>query len=488
MIMILDKRVEYSNKNNCNLNNFVLFIAGSFVTTVIVFVYQYSFVYYFQKQNKRKCILLLMAANFLLFIIQIYIFRNIYFESNWDCGTLAEVSEGLAYHNYDINAGFSGDYFSRYPNNVWLTFFLMIIKKVNIWIGFTTPYFASVLAGIVGVNLSVFLLTIIVKELTNSRQWAGMAWMIAAGYIGLSPWNSIPYSDVFGLFFTVVILYLYIRRKHSKFPALRQCIITILSFVGYQIKPTVIIVWVAILIHTLIEIKSWKEFFRKGCQIAIILVICNLLISSATNWIVNDMGLVSDNNKRFTITHYIMMGLNEASTGGFYDKDVEYSASFDNVEERVNGNITVIKNRIMKNGLWGGIGFAIKKVVMNYNDGSFAWTKEGGFFKTISSAPNIFASVWLRYFYYAENNSVIYNIMQMIWLVLLFLDGIAGWSYLKADVKEENVVFLSLIGITLFTVLFEGRARYLILYSPYYIIAAVIGLKYLLEKIRIEKV
>lgn len=64
----------------------------------------------------------------------------------------------------------------------------------------------------------------------------------------------------------------------------------------------------------------------------------------------------------------------------------------------------------------------------------------------------------------------------------MYLNVIAGWSCLKLDNKEMNVIFLTLVGITLFVLLFEGRARYLFLYSPYYIISAIVGLKFLLEK------
>lgn len=483
MVLFIDKRIEYGNKNNCSLSNIVLFIIGSFVIIIAIISYYRYFACYLQKRNRKECYSLLIIVNGILFLIQVYVFKNIYFESNWDCGMLAEVSEGLAYHNYDINYGFSGDYFSRYPNNVWLTFILTIIKKINIWIGFTTPYFATVLIGIVGVNLSLFFLTIIVKEFTKDRQCSAITWIIAAIYLGLSPWCNIPYSDIFSMYFTVFILYLYVRRSYAKSSTQRWFMITMLSFIGYQIKPTVIIVWIAILIYSILSIKSRKELIKKGYRFVILVGICSLIISISTNIIMNYIGLMPDKNKSFSITHFAMMGLNEVTTGGFYSEDVEYSASFSNVSERIEGNRKRIKERIENRGLSGNFYFFIKKLIMNYNDGSFAWAKEGDFFKTIRPVPNIFISIWLRHFYYAENNSAIYNIMQMIWLLLLGLSIIAGWSCLKSEAKEKNVVFLTLIGITLFVLLFEGRARYFILYSPYYIISAMIGLQYLLKKI-----
>lgn len=413
IVMFVDKKIEYSCKNGCSLSNIALFIVGSFLALITVACFNCFnrwFAYYLQKLSKRESYLFLIIANILLLVVQLYILKNIYFETGWDCSVLAWVSDGLAYNNFDINAGFPGDYFSTYPNNLWLTFVLAIIKKIDIGIGLDTPYVASILVGIIGVNISIFYLAIIVKEITGSRLYSGLAWIIAAGYIGLSPWCIIPYSDVFALFFTVVILYLYVRKVCSKYFIWRWFLITMISFIGYKIKPSVMIVWISILINTLIQIKSRKEWIQKGWKMAVIVGICGLLTGGITNMIKDYIGFVPDDNKRFTVTHFAMMGLNEISTGAYYHDDVLYSASFPNVEERVNGNLIRIKERMISRGFVKNLYFFIQKLLMNYNDGSFAWTKEGGFFQTIPPVPNIFISSYLRHFYYAENNTTIYDL------------------------------------------------------------------------------
>jgi hypothetical protein len=42
--------------------------------------------------------------------------------------------------------------------------------------------------------------------------------------------------------------------------------------------------------------------------------------------------------------------------------------------------------------------------------------------------------------------------------------------------NAEDVITLSIIGITLFLLLFEARARYLYCYSPIFVLGAMIGL------------
>lgn len=78
----------------------------------------------------------------------------------------------------------------------------------------------------------------------------------------------------------------------------------------------------------------------------------------------------------------------------------------------------------------------------------------------------------LKEIYYPEGDkySLYTYISQSIWLMILggcFIEGILS---LKRPSKERCVVFLSIIGITLFNLLFEARARYLLLYVPFFIL------------------
>ncbi len=86
MILFIDKNIEYANKNNCDVSNIVLLIVGIIITVIVVIGYYRYFACYLQKRNKKECYFLLITANIVLFFIQLYIFKNIYFESNWDCG------------------------------------------------------------------------------------------------------------------------------------------------------------------------------------------------------------------------------------------------------------------------------------------------------------------------------------------------------------------------------------------------------------------
>lgn|GEM_PF-4454460 len=73
-------------------------------------------------------------------------------------------------------------------------------------------------------------------------------------------------------------------------------------------------------------------------------------------------------------------------------------------------------------------------------------------------------------------------------MTVLFLTGAYGLlSAGKTGKFETDVLKLSIIGITLFLMLFESRARYLFMYVPYFCVLAAMGLAELaeiLDKIR----
>ena len=76
-----------------------------------------------------------------------------------------------------------------------------------------------------------------------------------------------------------------------------------------------------------------------------------------------------------------------------------------------------------------------------------------------------------------ENNTWLPVIMQTVWVVVLCLTVIAAVLLLNQKPDEKWILCLSIIGITLFTLLFEGRSRYLLTYVPYYVILAGVGLQ-----------
>ena len=114
----------------------------------------------------------------------------------------------------------------------------------------------------------------------------------------------------------------------------------------------------------------------------------------------------------------------------------------------------------------------------------------GFFFATVSSRMVVFPqpdnhiAVFLRNVYYADHKyyDIYVTVMQSIWVFVLGAVAVSGLR--KENRQEIIVLMLSIVGLTLFEVLFEARARYLYTYAPVFCILAAIGIEKLNSEIK----
>ena len=164
------------------------------------------------------------------------------------------------------------------------------------------------------------------------------------------------------------------------------------------------------------------------------------------------------------------MGQNNESYGQYNKDDVEES---DTKGKRNDIEKTI--NRIKERKILGQFKFIKIKTLLNYNDGTFAWGREGDvFYYKILAKDSKISSLFKNYFYKDYKYNYIFKIItQLLWILVLMLTMFAGIK----DKKDKNsILYLSIIGITLFLTIFECRARYLYCYSPIFITLSMIGL------------
>lgn len=142
-------------------------------------------------------------------------------------------------------------------------------------------------------------------------------------------------------------------------------------------------------------------------------------------------------------------------------------------------NLEVFSQRIGSFDPGSLLKFLSNKMLMNVNDGTFSWGAEGGFFEKIGDNVNTGLSETLRSYYYAwgENYLTLFTLEQGFWIAVLILNmaGIFG-NQARAEREKWLVIELSIIGILIFELLFESRARYLYIYAPVFILGAMNGM------------
>ena len=415
-----------------------------------------------------------------LFAAQVFISYNIYFETGWDPGYAIIPGVNALLNGEDINQ-INGGYFKIYPNNLLLVHIFYLIQKVSQVLGFTweqAPLMPIIICNCAISSLTCYLIFVIGKQ-TAGRNAAAVGYGIGCVLFGLSGWKVICYSDSFALFLPILILWLY--QKKGVPVVLRWVLMCLLGYLGYLIKPQVLIVLIAIVIGRLLLrkagywLRNWKKVLAAVCLCAAVVG----SVSFGLNRLYAAGGFEANEESQLSLTHYLMMGFNRETNGAYNQDDVNLSMSIPTARERSKMNLEVFSQRIGSFDPGSLLKFLSNKMLMNVNDGTFSWGAEGGFFEKIGDNVHTGLSETLRSYYYAwgENYLTLFTLEQGFWIAVLILNmaGIFG-NQARAEREKWLVIELSIIGILIFELLFESQARYLYIYAPVFILGAMNGM------------
>ena len=438
--------------------------------------------------EKNEKILTAMLTLLLLIYEMIFTYSS-YFYTDWDPAGILDAAEKIATGNTEnISIG----YLSAHPNNRFLLWIYTVIYKITIFISGKCRITAILWLQCLLVSLTCLMIYKILRKVGNSSLFSMTVFIATAVYVGMSPWLDVPYSDVATLVLPIAMIYIYLRRRSM----VTWMLIGLLTAVGYALKPQVVITTFALIIYSLIaELTGRNRREKEGTLECIVgfaaaIIVFFLVLHGS---IFPSLKLNLDVTQEFGVSHYLMMGLNPETDGVYSNADTEFTASFDDKDARNEADIAVVRERIENYGLRGLLRHLMRKMIVNYADGSFAWGINGRFF---AGRPDGMETIFSSFF---EN--IIYDsgryffqaliLAQGIWLLIIF--G-AIFTFLRLFSKEKEsemnhtdliaIISLSVIGITLFELTFEALARYLFIYSPFFLLLAADGYRLLLRMIR----
>ncbi len=436
-----------------------------------------------QIENKFSYVLIIY------FFIIMYVSYNVKFCPGWDAGVVLGTSKQILNDNLEP---FNNYYYSIYPNNLLITCIYTLVFECNDMFGIfngENEIMALISVGCLLQTITAYLTFKILCDIMPSHYSAWIMWVVYLVFMGIS-WVLVPYTDAIGVVIPISIFTLYLEQKNKE--KIVNCFfIGCLVFVGYHIKPQTIVIAIAIFIFEVTKsfFRNKKEnllFIKKMCLCMVATGVCASLYG---NIIIPSTGFELNEELELGMEHSFMMGLNLERSGVYAPDDIAFSESISTKKERKAVNITEAKMRIktmLENGTFSE--HVVKKALVNFNDGSFAWGQEGKFIKQEYSNPNQLISPLLKKIIYpsGENRHYVYTLKQMMWIVILFSSiGIVLLTRSDFSKKEEIVVIcLAVMGIYLFVMLFESRARYLYTYLPFFVILAGIGFYKIQELVR----
>ncbi|MBQ1477488.1 MAG: hypothetical protein IIZ33_05025, partial [Erysipelotrichaceae bacterium] len=324
-------------------------------------------------------------------------------------------------------------------------------------------------------TLSGHLLYRCVEKLTKSTSLPVFAWILFTILLGTSPWVVVVYSDSLALFIPILVLYLLLKEEMN--PYGKTALIGLLSILAFYIKPQAFLILVAAVIIYAIEHISHGKWKRLGIE-ALILVLSFAAVILPVNAF-KEENLEAE--KEIGFPHYLLIGANYDTIGSYSAKDLEYSMSFKTKEERNEADIEALEERLEDYGPAKVFDHLVRKTAFTYNDGTFAFGKEGNFYQEFFSLHMPFEKQFRDVFLDIGPYYLYPTIIRQITWFLVLIGGIFAWKG-KDDVLPLRVLKVTLFGLFLFELLFEARARYLIVCVPLFIVLCAEGMNRVLKK------
>lgn len=444
--------------SNGKLFIWIIFMLIIYILSFYIIKKKYSFI------NKNKKIIGIIYF-LIIFIIQIILIYNISTSIGWDVGRVV----GAAVNDPSID---KNGYFSICYNNSFLYYLFKIVVKI-----FGTKHIWIILDIInaIAIDCGIYFVYLALKKIsTNFISIIGIIFFtITFGFFG---YIILPYSDTLAIPFTIGLFVLYLYRDDFKKinKPMMLIIYSIISFFGYLLKPTTIIISIAIII---IEFFSNKVNYKKLIVTILSYLLIFILLNSLWTCFMNKQNdFKVDETKKLPFTHFIMMGLPEVGNYNWYD--VEYTLSYKTKKEKISANIKLIKERLNDYGISGFANHIINKSRWITSEGYFYYGLEGNFANfDLSKKSNILSNI---YYTNGEHYDWYLLFTQSTWVILMIglCANILGTIKNKLD-TNFTIVNMTIFGIFLFLLIFEGRSRYFILYLPFFCISSINGMKYI---------
>lgn len=479
--------------------------------------------------SSRRFALLSLGMGLLLFVGQLYLEGSSGFTTGWDAGALTSVGDRAP-----GDASWLGSYFSVYPNQLFLYGLFHKLTTLASLIGAgVTSYCFLVRCGCLCVTVSIVLASFVCRRLFGDAK-ALIFQALASLFLGMSGWVLVPYSDAYGMLFTCAALWFYVIPRHR---FVRLSGVTAASLLGYMVKPTAIFLlfaimcldWVPCVVRTACDgfsaacarfcvdekdrvTTSAKAVFAEAASespcaagaanvpprtflsralVAVAPVLLGAVLAVGLGQYVEGNYFELNPNASRGMTHFLAMGLNPETKGCYSSADNEFSSSYADPDERRSAQIGLWKERLVSLGPIGVAKIWFEKNLTNYADGTFSWRDEGSFITGITGDSDA-AKSWLGIIEGStsvDGTALAYGwFCQIIWLMVLLgcaasalrrARGGAG-AFANGDAPSASrvcvVMALALIFLSGFLLVFECRARYLYLFSPYYVVFAIDGL------------
>ena len=387
-------------------------------------------------------------------------------------------------------------YLSIYPNNIPRSYFLGRICRTVLERG-NFPYvidYAWIQVGCALVTIAGFFSCLTVKKLTQKLLPVIVCFLTAFFLVECSALKMIPYTDAYGVSFSIMSVYFYFLSRDSdnkesgeyrfmngRFSEGRRYIFFVLALIcagmGGIIKPSIYIMVIVIMIMEFLRLRSKAWLYL---LVDLLLVIAMMYgIGKYKEHMIEYLGLEYNKEISSDWQYFFLLGLNDTTTGVYNPEDAAIFGEFQYESRTVRIKVELERafERLKEKGFPGAPYFFLKKLVMVFNDATFGWDStwaESYFEGNDVLASGTKRTEVLRSIYWDGRwIGAYFTMRQLVWYVIII--GLPGICLMKKRNMEYDVLLLSCLGIIFYQMLFEARSRYLFVFLPLLIVASICG-------------
>lgn len=377
----------------------------------------------------------------------------------------------------------NNDYFVHYHNNIPILFIFACFYKILSVFGLGP---ADLMSNYMSVLLNIaFIMSAVVFGMLAAKNLFGdkgmFVYLLASVFFVPYYINACRYyTDTLSMPFVSLACWLYtMNNEKFKMPFMKYVFIGLTLGIGTLVKGSVVIMLVAVFMHLILT-------SNKNIRYALLTVI--LVIGTSTVWniyIKNCSWIDMSNNDALECpsTHYIMMGINRDSSGNFSLADVNYTEQYASKAEKQKANIEKIKQRIVSFGSLDELGeYEFSKAAITWFDGQYmqdehiSWgIKKGMLYDGLITGRKY-------------NN--LFKIYTQVFTFIMHIFVIVGGLFSIKKPKADYAMFLRLtmLGVILFFMLWESKSRYILNFTPVFMLAAIYGIEEINKRFRVKNV
>ena len=369
----------------------------------------------------------------------------------------------------ELTSMYKSHYVIKYPNNLGVILILSGIYRAQYLVTGQTSDLIPVLLNVAAINLSI-IFTVKLADRLYGKKAALASAVLCAAFSPFYTYSVYYYTDTLSMPFIIGSLYLFFISQETESAKMRYiltAIVGVLVFTGFIIKGNA-----AILLPCLIIYAVLKFSLKRAAAVALCLILSFAVLFSGFKFLIKPALIPNEMSERYQYpySHWVMMGLN--GYGDFHRKDSKLTARQKTIGEKKQANIKKIKARLRKKGFSGLIKHLIKKAVWTWSDGTYYASHHIDSYVNKSFLHEFVLIGGKHYFLYFAFSCA----YQLFLIVMMILSGIKA-------VKTKSVDFAlilrtAIFGMLVFLLIWETRPRYLLNFTPIFILLTTDGLLY----------